>query len=560
MSGMPDYLTIEEAARRLGISVATARRWAGSGRIPASKSGKQWVVDGTRLPSPIHRRQASLGSTLDLAAALVHVRRTDLSELSVPDVLRYSDQLADEEAVLAAAKNRLAGSPGPAIEVDVDKNSLFTRRTIQIDVEDRIAYQAAIASIATRIESQTPDAVYSARLSTDRRYFLARGTKAWVRWRHAVLRQLEPNREWMVATDLTSYFDTIPHRSLIAEIESLNVDPNTVSAIRGMLMEWAPTEGFGLPQGPNASRLLGNLYLLPVDRAMLEHGWAYSRYLDDVRIVTASRAEAVNALRQFQSECRMRGLIVSSAKTQLLHGAEARAALVSDDDLAAADYLMEANNSRLARKALKKILKRALKHEAHLDTRRARFSLYRLGNLREGAVLKQVLSHLEDLAPIASVVGAYLPPFITRDSVVSGIGDFLADEERSYSPYGVTWLLATMLEHPDPLPAPWIREAARRLKDRNQPVYLRAVAAVVVARSGRRADIDWIKRDIQREHHPTVLRGYAVGLHWAGALGRQTEKQLVTRSPRLTQTVDYLRGRAQLPSLIYRDRSLVLPH
>jgi excisionase family DNA binding protein len=555
---MPEYLTIEEAAQRLGISVATARRWAASGKIVASKSGKQWVVDGSQLRSRPRRKPASTGQPLDFSAALVNVRKTDLSELRVPDVLRYADQLEDEDAALAAAESRLAGPPGPAIEVEVDKDSLFTRRTIQIDIEDRIAYQAAIASFADRVESQTSDAVYSARLSKDPRYFLARGTTAWVRWRKAVLAQLGPDSEWMVSTDLTSYFDTIPHRSLIAEIESLNVDPSVVSAVRGMLADWSPTEGFGLPQGPNASRLLGNLYLLPVDRAMLEDGWTYSRYLDDVRIVTPSRAEAVTALRKFQDECRRRGLIVSSAKTQLLQGEEARKTLLADGDLAAADYLVEANYSRLARKALKKILKRALKHEAHLDVRRARFSLYRLGNLREGGVLKQVLNRLEDLTQIASVVGAYLPPFISRDSVVRGIGGFLADPARSYSTYGVTWLLATMLEHPDPLPEQWVGEATRRLKELNQPVYLRAVAAVVVARGGRSADISWIKRDIQREHHPTVLRGYAVGLHWARALDRQTERQLTARSPQLAQTVAYLRGRTRLPSLIYRDRTLSL--
>ena len=556
---VPEFLTIEEAAERLGVSVATARRRAAVGEIPATKSGRQWVVDGSKLPSRPRRRATPARPAFDLERALVHVRRIDFSEASVPDVLRFQDQIDDESGALAGAERRLQDGPGPYVEVEVDKDALFTRRTILIDVEDRVAYQAAVAALAQRIESQTSDAVFSARLSKDPRYFLQRAIDLWLKWRRAVLGQLGPDQEWMVATDLTSFFDTISHRSLLAEIESLNVDPEIVSAIRAMLADWSPTEGFGLPQGPNASRLLANLYLLPVDRAMLDEGWCYSRYLDDVRIVTKSRDDGVRALRQFQTECRRRGLIVSSAKTKFLHGEEALQSLLSEEDLATADYLLESNSTNLARKQLKAILKRALKREAHLDSRRAKFSLYRLTKLREGGVVGRVLKRLEDLAPIASIVAQYLQPFISRRSVVRELGQFLADPTRSYSTHMVAWLLAAMLEHPGNLPPQWVKEASKRLKDQNEPVYLRAIAAIVVARGGRSADIAWIKKDLQREHDPMVLRGYAVGLHWAHALGKQTQRQLVARSPQLAKTVAYLQGRSTLPSLIYSERTLTVP-
>jgi excisionase family DNA binding protein len=557
---MSEYLSIEEAANRLGISVATARRWAASGAIAARKSGKQWVVDGSRLPARRRTRQAKPRAQLDFARALAHVRTTDLGEPTAPDVLRYADELEDKASLLTDAAVRFEQGPGPPIEVEVDKDALFTRRTIMIDLDDRVAYQAAVGAIAKRVEANTPEVVFSARLSDEPRYFLKRGTTLWVNWRHAALKQIVPGREWMVATDLTSYFDTIPHRALLAEIESLNVDPDIVASLRRMLTEWSATEGYGVPQGPNASRLLGNLYLLPVDRAMLEGDWVYSRYLDDVRIIAATRAEAVQALREFQQECRKRGLIVSAAKTEFLHGEEARASLLSMADLDAVEYLMEANASNLARKQLKAILRNALKVEANLDVRRARFSLYRLASLREGGVLRSVMSHLEDLAPVASVVAAYLQPFIIRRSVVRRLGDFLADPERSYSPHLVAWLLAVMLEHPGKLPEQWVDQATKRLKNKNEPVYLRAIAAIVVARGGRRADIAWIGKDIQREHDPAVLRGYAVGLHWANALGKQTQRQLISRSPRLEKTIAYLQGRTKLPSLVFRDRTIeVMP-
>ncbi len=557
MSVSSVVLTVEEAAARLGVSPATARRWAASGRLAARKSGKQWLIDGSQLPRVRPRRRVSAKPVVDLEQALRHVQKSDLTEPWVPDILRHEDQLADSASVLAAAHARFDGvAPGPAVEVEVDKTSFFTRWAALLTLEDRVAYQGAVASFADRIEALTPDAVFSARLSSDARYFLKRGPTQWVAWRRYVLEQVNAGNEWMVKTDLTAYFDTIPHKMLIAEIEALNPDRTVLETLSEMLRTWSPVPGLGLPQGGNASRLLANLYLTPVDRAMIAAGWRYSRYLDDVRIVTSTKADAIAAIRHFQRECRALGLIVGAAKTELLHGDEARADLTREGDLAAADYFMNANASNLARKALKKILKRALRSDVRIDERRARFSLWRLARLREAGVMGQVLKRLEDLAPVATVIPPYLRPFISRKRVVDGLTAFLSEPQRSHSAYLVTWIFAAMLEHPDPVPPAWVHQAAVRVKDRNQPAYLRAIAAVVMIRGGRAADINWIRNDINREHDPTVLRGYAVGLHWVSELDRGTQRRLIARAPVLAATTKYLQGRSTIPSLVYPNTKL----
>jgi excisionase family DNA binding protein len=550
-----ELLSIEEAAQRLGVSIATARRWAASGKIRASKSGKQWIVDGSSLVSRGQRRHQSGIEPVNLAAALRHVRRTDLAEAPVPDILRHRDELENDDAVLTTARGRLEGTtPSPAIEIDVDKTAIFTRRMTSLRLEDRVAYQAAVSSFADRVEARTPDAVFSARLSSDKRYFLKRGSDQWSKWRMDAFKKLVPGREWLAATDLTAYFDTISHRTLFVEIESLNVDSSVVIALREMLREWGISDGLGLPQGPNASRLLGNLFLLPVDEAMLNAGWNYSRYLDDVRIITESRVDAVKAVRQFQQECQRRGLIVSSSKTQLLHGEKAKESLIGSTELAAVDYWFHAHVPGIAQQELKKLLRQALRSETNIDTRKARFSLWRLAQLRDSGVIGQVLKRLEDLAPLASVVAAYLQPFISRKKIVKGLGYFLADPLRAYSDYLSTWLFAVMLEHPGPMPREWVDQARTRVKNRNQPNYLRAITAVIVARGERAGDISWMKQEISREHDPIVLRGFTVGLHWAGQLDKAAQKKIVARAPHLNQTINYLRGRSRLPSLVYTDR------
>lgn len=554
-------LTVEEAATRLGVSVATARRMAKSGRVSAVKSGRQWLIDGRTLPVYGKNRPSrrSVRSPVDVERALRHVRETDLSELLVPDVLRFEDLLTPtaQAEILALAESRFDGTAfEPATEVEVDKTPFSTRAVLLPALEDRVAYQAAVAAIAPKIESEMPAAVFSARLATSDRFFLKHGPRQWVAWRRAVLGDLTDGREWLIKTDLTSYFDLIPHKTLNAEIQSLNPPPEAADTLSELLRTWAVVPGIGIAQGPNASRLLANLYLLPVDREMLRVGFHYFRYLDDVRIVCTSKGEAIRAIRLFERECRALGLIVSGSKTQLLHGDEARNDLAPNSDFDLVQYFLDVNAPGVARKALKRILRKSLRADGLADARGVKFSLWRLAQIREGSVLSRVLNRLEDLAPVASVVAAYLMPFIRRKSVVSALSSFLGDAERCQSTYLATWLFATMLQHPGTLPAPWAEQAMARVKDRNQPAYLRAIAAMVAVRGCRAADVAWIKSDVQRERDPHVLRGYAVGLYATEELDRTTQKRLIARHDRLRHTVDYLAGRRTLPSLIYRSQRI----
>lgn len=115
-----------------------------------------------------------------------------------------------------------------------------------------------------------------------------------------------------------------------------------------------------------------------------------------------------------------------------------------------------------------------------------------------------------------------------------------------------------MLEHPGRLPACWAEHGRTRAFDRNEPTYVRALAAVVMVRGGEAADIARIKSDISREHDPAVLRGYAVALHWASQLDRNIQRQLASRSVELQRTCSYLQGRRNLPSLVHREADLSL--
>ena len=58
--------------------------------------------------------------------------------------------------------------------------------------------------------------------------------------------------------------------------------------------------------------------MLPIDEEMLNRGYTYYRYVDDIRIATTNRYAARAALQDLIVELRKLGLNVNSAKTKIL--------------------------------------------------------------------------------------------------------------------------------------------------------------------------------------------------------------------------------------------------
>jgi len=251
-------------------------------------------------------------------------------DLWVPDILNHEDDLADPSDVVAEAARRIEEPNEPfdvPVIVPVPKSPYFPRNSTNLSLVDRIAYHAVVLSFAKELERSLTPSVYSARLEeSGARRFLKSGRNAWVRWKTAVLKA-STDEMWVAETDITGFFDFIKHELLIPEIEALGVNGKVLSALREMLRTWTTTVNTGLPQGPDASRALGNFYMVPVDRAMEGlPGVSYLRYMDDIRIIGPKRADVVRALHVLDAECRRRGLALSTKKTEIREGGAARKA------------------------------------------------------------------------------------------------------------------------------------------------------------------------------------------------------------------------------------------
>jgi len=143
-----------------------------------------------------------------------------------------------------------------------------------------------------------------------------------------VVELLQARATWVVDVDLKSYFDRIPHGGLIKEVEKRVADGRVLSLVRGYLTQgvmdglehWQADAG--TPQGAVISPLLANVYLDPLDKAMMEQGHQMVRYADDMVVLCRSREEAEAALGMLREWVTAHGLTLHPEKTRVVDASQ----------------------------------------------------------------------------------------------------------------------------------------------------------------------------------------------------------------------------------------------
>lgn len=135
---------------------------------------------------------------------------------------------------------------------------------------------------------------------------------------------LKDGAVFVVDADLKSYFDTIPHDRLLAEVGRKVVDGKIMGLLEQFLRQgvldglavWTPDEG--TPQGAVISPLLSNIYLDPLDHVMAGEGFEMVRYADDFVVMCRSEAQAAQALAAVAVWTARAGLTLHPDKTRLI--------------------------------------------------------------------------------------------------------------------------------------------------------------------------------------------------------------------------------------------------
>ena len=135
---------------------------------------------------------------------------------------------------------------------------------------------------------------------------------------------LKDGAVFVVDADLKSYFDTIPHDRLLAEV-GRKVSDGKIMKLLGQFLQqgvldglaaWTPEQG--TPQGAVISPLLSNIYLDPLDHEMAAQGFEMVRYADDFVVLCRSEAQAAQALATIAAWTAQAGLTLHPDKTHIV--------------------------------------------------------------------------------------------------------------------------------------------------------------------------------------------------------------------------------------------------
>lgn len=226
---------------------------------------------------------------------------------------------------LSDLRQRLLGGtfkPSHPQRIYAPKASGLHRPLSLLTIEDQIVLQAFANLVAKKIAPKRAPlqltTVYSNIVQEHGDiFFFRRWQHTYVAFQNRVAKLYKNGMRWVGDFDLAAFYDTISHNLLLRTIYPQTQNPD-LDWFANCLHTWsadshASGHGHGLPQGPLASALLAECFLLPVDLE-LQDTPGYVRYVDDVRLLGSSEYEVQKALIKLERRCRERGLIPQPGK------------------------------------------------------------------------------------------------------------------------------------------------------------------------------------------------------------------------------------------------------
>lgn len=127
--------------------------------------------------------------------------------------------------------------------------------------------------------------------------------------------------EYKFETDITGFYDSIPHFNLLDTISCMTgLSGDVLDLLAEALNIWSGTReratpGVGIPQATGASHFLANLFLHDLDNVVRLRGLPYYRYMDDIRIYGYKRHDLQRVLIIIDAHLKQHALSLNAKKT-----------------------------------------------------------------------------------------------------------------------------------------------------------------------------------------------------------------------------------------------------
>jgi retron-type reverse transcriptase len=130
------------------------------------------------------------------------------------------------------------------------------------------------------------------------------------------------NVQYKLETDITGFFDSIPHSKLLMSLHEFGVEPEILDLLQDCLNIYSGTRksvtpGVGIPQGAAASFFFANVFLYELDYEISQKGYTYYRYMDDIRIYDETEEKITEVLVLIDNHLKGKALSLNTKKTSI---------------------------------------------------------------------------------------------------------------------------------------------------------------------------------------------------------------------------------------------------
>jgi hypothetical protein len=223
------------------------------------------------------------------------------------------------------------------------KSNIFLRRMIHTPFKDLVIKFIFVSVLAELLDFTFIQHCFSYRLNRNSeknkkskgylyKYYYE-GFQDFIAWQ---LAQVE-NNTCMLKTDISSFYDSISHEYLLSAIsKQINIRRDTdfmllfgktlkfkicyYSIVDGKLNETHNSQG--IPIGNEAEGFIANIFLKEADEALFNLGINFGRYVDDFRIFTNNKNDAVKASIVLQEFLLKIGVNLNASKTKIIEAQE----------------------------------------------------------------------------------------------------------------------------------------------------------------------------------------------------------------------------------------------
>ena len=192
--------------------------------------------------------------------------------------------------------------------VYIPKDNLGLRPVCVLSMIDRIVFQAIFNPLILgyKVDGQLSDKVcFANRVNDDEEseYYLSAYFNGWDDFCKEQKKAFDKGYTWKLEIDVQQYYEHIPVDKLIGKMkEEFGIkDEQVLQILKDQLCTWAeyPSLPKGIPQGPNSSSILGNVYLSSLDafaeEELIGKGLRYFRYADDIALMGKTKEDILKA-------------------------------------------------------------------------------------------------------------------------------------------------------------------------------------------------------------------------------------------------------------------------